>query len=178
MGTYKISDDQVIAYAFRNTKPNESDLIAEGRMTMNPTDSSPRYSINLSDILTKLIQDTGRFCMRFANDLLVDIDTITKAIEDPDNNGVYAIAIRESGVDGNGYVRGQMMNSVWNSDYYRCIYGIAINHTDDGVIVTMRNIRDEINTIAYHIERWIIPDKEKALYDLINKEPDADTTNN
>lgn len=161
-----INPNTVIEFAF-NTADDESSLIVTGRRTSDPTDEHP-YSINMSTIMDKLIQDAGRFCIRYASDLLIDIDAIIKAVNDPSANDVYGIGIRENGVDGNSYITSNLLGRL-NSDYYRCIYGISITHDNDEVRVEMRDIRSAVNTMASHIKSDIRSSKEQSLLDMITK---------
>lgn len=58
------------------------------------------WDINYSDILTKLIQDTGRYCDHYASDLFITWKEIEKELTNPDyKGGEYIFALRDSGVD-------------------------------------------------------------------------------
>lgn len=116
------------------------------------------YSINLSSILTKLIQDTGRFCDTHADDVLFDIenivDTAKHGVEGKvPNVAIIAVGIRANGVDGAEYIFNNM-NSNWHDDYYRRIYGIQITHCAEHneVTVELRDIKAEVDLAAYRMQ--------------------------
>lgn len=118
------------------------------------------YGINLSSILTRLIQDTGRFCDTHADDVLFDIEDIVDIAKHgvegriPDV-AIKAVGIRANGVDGAEYIFSNM-NSNWHNDYYRRIYGIrithAVEHDMDTVTVELRDIKAEVNLAAYRMQ--------------------------
>lgn len=59
-------------------------------------------NLNLSAILTKLIQEAGRWCERFASDLFVDWGAILHHLDqlDPDSeNRSFLFGFRKDGVD-------------------------------------------------------------------------------
>lgn len=61
--------------------------------------------INYSDILTKLIQEAGRWCKNHASDLFTDWINIQKQIEDRTlETGSYLFGFRENGVDHDKYI--------------------------------------------------------------------------
>lgn len=118
------------------------------------------YSINISSILTKLIQDTGRFCDTHADDILFDLEDIVKIAKHGVENmiphvTVKAVGIRASGVDGAEYIFNNMNNN-WHDDYYRRIYGIKITHLvehdEDTVTVELRDIKAEVDIAAYRMQ--------------------------
>lgn len=142
--------DMIIRKAFEKTVDN-NEIVETG--IKKPY--SDKYAINLSNILTKLIQDTGRLCDRFASDLIIDWDIIRDAINDDSKNHVFAIGIRANGVDGNGYIVSHMFND-WSPHYYRRIYGVAVTHgyNEFGstvVTVTLRNIQSEVDMLEYYM---------------------------
>lgn len=118
------------------------------------------YSINISSILTKLIQDTGRFCDTHADDILFDLEDIVKIAKHGVENmiphvTVKAVGIRASGVDGAEYIFNNMNNN-WHDDYYRRIYVIKITHLvehdEDTVTVELRDIKAEVDIAAYRMQ--------------------------
>lgn len=77
------------------------------------TDGS--HSINYSFILTRLIQEAGRWCERFASDLFIDWRSVEWAIDDPykateqvDDTGMrekhWLFGFREDGVDHSDFI--------------------------------------------------------------------------
>ena len=108
-------------------------------ITEEGTWGSPFYSdndgfqINCSSILTKLIQETGRFCEQYASDLFIHWKKIEKKLNDPDyEGGCYFFGIRESGVDSTSYIdheittRKRGEKSVDLGNYYRKIYRLDV----------------------------------------------------
>lgn len=108
--------------------PKESLFHIQGHFT------DYRISINLSDLETFLIQKTGQFCERYASDLMITLNTIKRNINNPNpHQPVYYqfIGIRQSGVDGIGYVLSRMTQDQpeYLAQYYRKLYAIRITHT-------------------------------------------------
>ena len=143
-----LDDDQIVRKAFESSNPGMN-IVATGKLTKNGN-----YCINLSDIFTKLIQETGRFVEQYASDLIIECDSIRDAAKCPADNQsqFFAIGLRKYGVDGNSYVVNNMRND-WNSEHYRRIYGIAITYSDDDAMhVELRDIQSEIAMLAYRME--------------------------
>lgn len=91
--------------------------------SMTPNGIIRKWDINVSDILTKLIQQTGQLCDRYASDLFILWASIQKKLDDGSmTNSKYVFAIRESGVD----------HDVWyeiNKDiphYYRAVWFLDV----------------------------------------------------
>ena len=67
--------------------------------------ANENVEINASDIQTKLIQITGRFCERYASDLICTLSDLDPFLHhiciDKSDRWTIAVGIRESGVDGN-----------------------------------------------------------------------------
>lgn len=98
---------------------------------------SGRYEINYSSILTKLIQETGRFCESFASDLFIDWQAVTRCIDtDAEINETFLFGLREYGVDHKEYVISRFENDgrYWKHNY-RALYRLDI--TADGKDITM-----------------------------------------
>ena len=70
-------------------------------------DFSNPVNINISDITTFLIQNVGRYCDRYASDLLISHEALINTINNlnPDRKTEYMwLGLRESGVDGIAYI--------------------------------------------------------------------------
>lgn len=83
---------------FNAAYSNESAIEAEGRLDR-------AIFINTSDILTRLIQEAGRFCRHYASDLFYSWLTIEKKM----NRGLLKservlFGFRENGVDTNDFI--------------------------------------------------------------------------
>lgn len=131
-------------------------IVEKGRRQSN----NGLYSVNLSSILTRLIQDTGRFCDTHADDILFDLENIVNTAKHGAENmiphvTIKAVGIRANGVDGAEYIFNNM-NSNWHDDYYRRIYGIRITHAvenDEGTVtVELRDIKAEVDLAAYRLQ--------------------------
>lgn len=108
------------------------------------------YVINYSDILTKLIQEAGRWCERYASDLFIDWEYLVKSMEKPNyTGGQYLFCMREDGVDNYQTAATRITESCYgyNSDYYRAIWVL-------NVIVKDEVIRMELGkTNSYELEK-------------------------
>lgn len=72
--------------------------------TTGSKDSRGVWSVNNSSILTRLIQEAGRYCDRFASDLFIDWKGVEKWIENPTERKVWMFGFRRDGVDHDRYV--------------------------------------------------------------------------
>ena len=73
-------------------------------------------SINISDILTRIIQDTGRFVERWASDCLITIDHINSLAKttyklEQEIDEIYCLGLRRDGVDHNSYIMNTLMKN-------------------------------------------------------------------
>ena len=95
------------------------------------SESNQEYSINLSSIYTKLIQETGRFCERFASDVLYGIKTLESFMNE---TGPFEVTeffgLRENGVDGFEYIMHNFKNG-YSASYYRKIYAVKLYTAGD-----------------------------------------------
>ena len=78
------------------------------------TESGTLDNLNMSSISTRLIQDVGRFCERYASDFIVSWDAVRKQLEprhiaEP-YHAVELFAIRRSGVDHNSFFMSRLRN--------------------------------------------------------------------
>lgn len=99
---------------------------------------SGKFDINYSSILTRLIQEAGRYCESFASDLFIDWAGIEKNLSDRDYcGGVYLFGFRKYGVDHNSYVLSRYNNDGRYAEYeYRSMWRLDI--TVDGDDITMK----------------------------------------
>lgn len=121
-----------------------------------------RLIINLSSIETFLIQETGRYCERYASDLLVTWNSIKETMADrnPFSHVSYQfLGIRKSGVDGLSYVMANMQQYKhqvsYLEQYYRKLYGIRILHpTAEKPFVTieLRDCSQDLHQLARYID--------------------------
>ncbi len=77
-------------------------------------ESGSLADINMSSIATKLIQNTGRFCERFASDLIISWNIVREHLEprpiDEPYRTVEIFGIRRSGVDHNNFFMSHLRN--------------------------------------------------------------------
>ena len=93
---------------------------------------------NLSRILTKLIQETGRLCDSFASDLFIDWSIFMEKVEKKEltDGEKFVFGLREYGVDHLDWVR----QNIDKPNYYRAVYIIDVT-------VEERNGEDYITLI-------------------------------
>ena len=111
------------AYDLRPAWP-ETSVTADGRLCPNFTDCGEHWDINESSILTKLIQETGRFAERYASDLFIDWQSVSKYIESGcTDSKTWFFGIRKDGVDHEAFINSRMDNDsrYWYHNY-RKIY--------------------------------------------------------
>lgn len=142
--------DKVIADAFEKSKSTET----------AKCNGHTSREINMSSIYTKLIQETGRFCERYADDLLIDIARVKTICENMDSieheaHAYVAFGIRRDGVDSNSYIAIKIhgsgayrSNSVIN-DYYRRVYCVKISRIKNSfdsmeTVIELKNIQNEL----------------------------------
>lgn len=82
-------------------------------------------NLNVSHIATRLIQEVGRFCERYASDFLISWDTVRehlepRPIEEP-YRAVEVFGIRRSGVDHNSFFMSHLRNDSRNG-FFCCEY--------------------------------------------------------
>lgn len=95
-------------------------------------DGTEKFVINTSSILTRLIQEAGRYCEHFASDLFIDWQSITENFTDYEYaGGVYLFGFRKDGVDGNNYVLNRCNDG--DSARYRSIWRLEIVTRDDEI---------------------------------------------
>lgn len=80
-------------------------------------DCHDKWGVNYSSILTRLIQEAGRYCDRFASDLFVDWKGVEEWIKNPTERRVWMFGFRRGGVDHDAFIlTGQNTNeyrSLW-----------------------------------------------------------------
>ena len=141
-----------------------TDIIAEGMRPKSPNDAG---NINYSTILTKLIQDTGRFVESFASDLFIDWNTVIEDIigDDPIDK-IYAFALRESGVDHMPFLCSHVSQSKETYRFpeeYRRVYLLWItNMPDENGQVVPRFITMHLRDATKLSDRYVITQIKEA----------------
>lgn len=92
-----------------------------------------KFDINTSSILTRLIQEAGRWCNCYASDLFIQWKyNIDRPLEDGTIKSTKLVfAFREFGVDSEAAYNRTKDN---NYHYYRAVWFLDITVTDDGKI--------------------------------------------
>ena len=99
------------------------------------------WEINTSSILTKLIQEAGRWCESCASDLFIRWGVIQKGLENATvEPGKYVFAFRESGVDGNCEYKNysDAHGSYGSCDYYRAVWILDISISEDTITMQLK----------------------------------------
>lgn len=124
-------------------------------------------SINVSDILTKLIQVAGRFAESYASDLVYSIDHIRELADNTwpydtaqPMDEIMAVGIRASGVDGNSFIMSRLLSTrqcgPWDYVYPEHIYrkilavGIKVVPSQEGDYLCM-DLSFELRDITHQI---------------------------
>lgn len=159
-----------------NTEPSAKMNL---KTTISPESKTTyEYDGNISDIISTLIQDCGRFTESYNSDLFITLQSMHKELEHRDapitEPMLYVYAIRQSGVDSNEF----MFNRINEykdephalNDYYRRIYLVYLipescitnNKSDTRLFVYMDNytnrmfaLKKMIRDISIHDE-WTI----------------------
>lgn len=131
-------------YTVEDFKPNfESREPIEA--TGNWSESNKIFDINYSSILTRLIQEAGRWCERYASDLFIDWKHIEKSLSDPEYKGeVRLFGFRESGVDHTAWVLNKYNNLIYDRNEYRAIWKLTVKvepHDYYGKKISMELVR-------------------------------------
>lgn len=97
-------------------------------------------SVNITDILTHVIQDVGRFAENWASDCLYTIDHIRSLCEntyplEQEIDEIYCLGIRKDGVDHNAYIMNRLMQNrhgYWKEytsaePYYRRVLAVRVH---------------------------------------------------
>lgn len=134
-------------------------LFSDADIVYNHTDNfSNPVNINISDITTFLIQNVGRYCDRYASDLLISHELLINTINNlnPDRKTEYLwLGLRESGVDGIAYIISNMKehSPEYVSEYYRKVFCIKISFVFMGKFtVELADMSNDIYSIACKVK--------------------------
>ena len=96
---------------------------------------SGKYEINYSSILSRLIQEAGRFCEFFASDLFIDWGGVLRWMDEAGEceEAVFLFGFRQSGVDGNSYVLSRYNGGCYRypEKEYRSMWRLEISTNDN-----------------------------------------------
>lgn len=107
-------------------------ITAEGKWRNPFGDES--YTINTSDILTRLIQYAGRYCEQYASDLFYIWENVRTAIEEHPKGYSLLIGFRENGIDDGAIVDTHYEE---NHFYYRKVVELTIDLDGDDLIMML-----------------------------------------
>ena len=134
-------------------------LFSDAGVVYDHTDNfSNPVNINISDITTFLIQNVGRYCDRYASDMLISHESLINIINNlnPDRKTEYLwLGLRESGVDGIAYIISNMKehSPEYISEYYRKVFCIKISFVFMGKFtVELADISNDIYSIACKVK--------------------------
>lgn len=115
-----------------NAYKRQNETLDECYSYLSPATS---VNINISSIIDKIITNAGRFCERYASDVLFDLNYINYIIKNYNPNQpeeyIICFGIRRDGVDGNSFLESRIKNDFHNnpwriSEYYRKILAVHI----------------------------------------------------
>lgn len=99
---------------------------------------SLEYDVNYSSILTRLIQEAGRWCERYASDLFIDWCIIKKELETPAcDGGNYFFGFRKDGVDGLSFILNRIAE---NKEMYRSVWMLKVEVEKDKVTMKLHKL--------------------------------------
>lgn len=96
--------------------------------------------LNYSSIFSELIH-AASVCEYFASDVFIDLQCIEKAINDADNdaeNKVFYLGYRNSGVDGNTFVKSRLSENR-NYEYIR-LYRLEISVRGEYITAELKRV--------------------------------------
>lgn len=95
-----------------------------------------RFDINLSSILTKLIQEAGRWCEYYASDLFIDWERLQNNLKNKNlKSYTMVFGFRQSGVDNLSEIQIKTDNpTMYGCDggYYRSVWALDITIYNNG----------------------------------------------
>lgn len=131
------------------------------------TETGKSGNINLSQIITFLIQNTGRFTERFASDLLFNLKHLERLTEphpvEKTETSVILYGLRTNGVDHTAYILNRLQDSCHaytiytrQENHYRKLYATEITtHPDQSCTVALYDLTNAsipANRLPKHID--------------------------
>lgn len=93
-----------------------------------------KWEINYSSILTRLIQEAGRWCEYYASDLFIYWSSINRDLENGNmNTNTFVFAFRESGIDNKTKYEKCRAKGCEYRNYYRAVWFLEVT-VDKGKI--------------------------------------------
>ena len=98
-----------------------------------------KFDVNCSGILTKLIQEAGRWCENYASDLFVDWMCLMENFVDKDfKGGNYLFGFRKDGVDNTSSILTHFNNGGRNG--YRAIWRLDVKVKNDEITMILGRV--------------------------------------
>ena len=131
---YTIFDFKVNDYAYSRDIVTASGYVSS---------YSGAYEINTSGILSRLIQEAGRFCESFASDLFIDWKEIEKKIDCNDALFLtYLFGFRQNGVDHNSFILSRYNGGgyAFPEKEYRSMWRLDIKADGNSITMTLGRV--------------------------------------
>lgn len=141
----KIKSNEVFPIELRK-HINQNDILAHEQINRSGDDSFSTHNAQMSTIWSKIIETAGRFTQRHSSDILIPYNTLTKEMESGKIDTLtYLFGFRESGVDGIELLFGKLISAegkhCLNYGYYRKIYVLSLETTDDDAFGTILDLK-------------------------------------
>ena len=104
-----------------------------------PYSEEKRTDINYSDIFSELIQAAGMGCEYYASDMFIELTAIKEAIDSLENR-IFYIGIRDSGVDGNSFIKARIDKYSCDYTQYIKLYKLTVGIIKDDYVMTLERI--------------------------------------
>ena len=94
-----------------------------------------KWEVNYSDILTRLIQEAGRFCERYASDLFISWESVLHWIDEAgdDEKEIFLFGFRQNGVDHNNFILSRYESGMYKHPEleYRSLWRLDVETTEN-----------------------------------------------
>jgi len=98
-----------------------------------------KFDVNYSSILTKLIQEAGRWCESYASDLFIDWINVEEKLHNRDyEGGSYVFGFRQYGVDHLEYVLSRLNSG--DSKEYRSVWRLDMEVVEDKLTMKLGRV--------------------------------------
>lgn len=99
------------------------------------------HDVNTSGILSRLIQEAGRFCEYYASDLFIDWQRVEKTVETiaDGESKVFLFGFRQSGVDHDSFILSHFCGG-GDESHYRSMWRLDIEAIADEINMTLGRV--------------------------------------
>lgn len=105
---------------------------------------SGKYDINTSGILTRLIQEAGRFCENYASDLFIDWESVENRIKSDDKifMSTFLFGFRQNGVDHSTFILSRYNGGMYSNpeSEYRSMWRLDIEADGKEINMTLGRV--------------------------------------